>query len=54
MMDDIIIYLIVFLLYALITALVVLPLTLAVMLSGWWLLLYIATIPTAILIKEFI
>lgn len=54
MMDEIISCLIVFLLYALLTALVVVPLTLAVMLSGCWLLLYIATIPTAILIKELI
>jgi hypothetical protein len=46
--------LIAFSIYVIATALVVVPITLAIMLSWWWLLLYIATIPTLIAGREFI
>ena len=53
-MYEIVAYLIAFLVYALLTALAVVPLTLAVMFSGWWLLLYIVTIPTSVIVRELI
>ena len=45
MKDTVLACLAVFLLYVIATALLVVPITLAVVFSWWWLLLYAATVP---------